>query len=91
MAFSSSIKSKTVAGNVRIHTGTFNADGVVTGDIDTGIGYLYSFSLQNYKAAPAAAGSGLHYEETIPGAVGHAVTIHCAENASGVWTAIGKA
>jgi len=89
MAFSSSIKHKTIAGSFQISAGTFNADSVTTGDIDTGMGYLYSISFGE-KGSSADTLSGIHYNETIPGAVGHAVTIHCKENASGVWIAYGR-
>ena len=75
MTFASTISNKAVAGNVRIHTGTFNSDAVLTGDIDTGINYLYSINFGNHKAAPASAASGISYDETVPGACGHAVTI----------------
>jgi hypothetical protein len=90
MAFASVIKKRAVAGSVKIVCGTFDAVDTITGNIDTGMTYLYSLQLQNYKAAPAAAASGLHYEETIPGPCGRAVTIHCGLAASGIFTAIGK-
>lgn len=92
MAFSSSVKKKAQAGSFRLTTGTWDAAAVITGNIDTGIGYLYSIDIQERGSATEAlaARSGVFVDETLPGAIGHAVTIHCKANSSGVFIAIGR-
>ena len=90
MTFASTRKHKTVAGDVRIHVGTWDAAGVITGNIDTGMSYLYDIQLTEHGGTTAAGSSGVFVDETIPGAVGNAVTIHCKESASGTFCAIGR-
>ena len=90
MTFSSTVEKRSQTGSFQMTVGTFNADGVVTGNIDTGMGYIYMLSLEQKGSSVATYPSGIFFDETIPGAVGHAVTIHCAENISGVFIAIGR-
>ena len=90
MAFASTVKHKTRAGDLQIRNGTWNAAGVITGNINTGMTYLYDITLTEKGGTTAAGSSGVFVDETVPGAVGTAVTIHCKENASGTYTAIGR-
>lgn len=47
MAFSSSLKARSIAGNVRIEVWSFDSDSVTTGTIETGIGTIHHVSLNN--------------------------------------------
>ena len=47
MAFSSSNTSKSIAGNLRMETHSFDSAGVTTGVISTGLGTILHVSLNN--------------------------------------------
>ena len=87
MAFSSTIKGKTVFGNKRVHWGTWtNGSGDTGGDISTGLKRVDMLVL-TVKASTSAATAPV-INETFPLASG-SVTIVCEDNQDGYWLAIG--
>jgi hypothetical protein len=90
MTFSSTIKHTSVAGDLKIVNGVWDSADVITGNIDTGMTYIYDINVTEKGGAIAAALSGVRVDETLPGSSGRAVTIHSASDASGTFTAWGK-
>lgn len=86
MAFSSAIIVRTIAGNKKLHYGTFTSGSTTGGDIDTGLNVCESISLTAKGSSVVADAVTLN--ETLPVA-GNAVTIVTTSGADGYWMAIG--
>jgi len=85
MAFTSTITVRTVMGDKRVTSGTFNGGGDNGGDVDTGLTFVDYMSLTPLTTPPAAAPA---VDETLP-VSGGAVTIACGADVDGYWFAIG--
>lgn len=89
MAFTSTITQQFVVGDRVCHIGNYvSDDGSTGGDIATGLRSVDSISVQQRGGAAAAAPAV--NENIHQGAVGGAVTIVTAANATGSWIAFGR-
>jgi len=86
MAFSSAITSRSAMRNKAVTWGTFDADSVEAGDIDTGLRKVDFMVVQTGGAAVSADQSAVN--ETLP-ADGSAISIACTDSTTGYWLAIG--
>lgn len=76
-------------GTTWVTFGTWTASGTESGgDIDTGLHYLYGMQLTPVATSATAAAPTIN--ETIPGAVGHAVSILFTSGVEGHWIAYGE-
>jgi len=86
MAWTSTITARTVAGNKRIHYGTWDGTAATGGDIDTGLAMCESIMLTHKGSAVEAAVAVIN--DTLPVA-GNEVTVVCTSGDAGYWMAIG--
>lgn len=86
MAFGSEITVKTVFGNKRRNSGTFDCSSVTGGDLDTGLRQCETLVLQHKGSAVQANAPVV--DESLPVA-GSAVTIVTDSGAVGYWEATG--
>ena len=86
MAFGSAITVKTVFGNKRRNSGTFDCSSVAGGDIDTGLRQCETLVLQHQGSAVQANAPVVN--ESLPVA-GSAVTIVADSSSIGYWEATG--
>jgi len=87
MAWASAISGRTLAGNKRVHWGTWTSTGATTGgDIDTGLAMCESIMLTHIGSAVEAAVAVIN--DTLPVA-GTEVTVVCTAADTGYWLAVG--
>lgn len=87
MAWSSAIEGRTVAGNKRIHYGTWDATGATGGDIDTGLKICEMCVITPTGSAVEADAAVIN--ETSWPMEGNGPTVVCTSGDAGVWIAIG--
>lgn len=86
MAFSSTVIDRTVFGDKRIVTGTFDGSGVTTGDVATGLSRVEAFMVTSVGSAIVADSPTVN--ETLPLAGGD-VSLIFTSGKAGNWMAIG--
>jgi hypothetical protein len=87
MAFTSVVSGQTVFGNLRVTYGTFDGSGVTTGDIDTGLGTVFTMAVN--AGGSSVVADSVTINETFPLA-GSAITIIFTSGKAGTWIAFGK-
>lgn len=89
-SFDVTVEYEYLAGDVWVTGGTWFADGVTTGEVETRLKYIKTFFISHKGAAVEA--NVATYNETIPGPCGvlsGAVTMICTSGDLGCWEAKG--